>query len=213
MVEYERLDAFAHRAGMTGDDATSLEGLDVVRTEPHGDAHAGIAHGHRVEALAHADSTLRIHPAAEEEPGVERLGRKRTQHGPFEGEMLGDGHAPAVDAPDVVEAVTLGDQLVELGDGGDLGHGHHVATAEPADLAFDPTLFVRSVLAGLAVEGIEEVVAAQRDEALGLEAVAAHQHPGDGGLQIVVADALGVPPKCSKARSCPSMKDSWAWLA
>ena len=68
------------------------------------------------------------------------------------------------------------------------GHGHHVAAPEPADLAFDPALLVGPVLARAAVEGLEEVVAAQGDEALGLGPAAPHQHPGHRRLQVVVAD-------------------------
>ena len=82
----------------------------------------------------------------------------------------------------------FGHQLVQLGQGGDPWHGHHVTASEPADLAFDPALLVRSVLAGPAVEGLEEVVTAQGHEALGLGATAPHQHPGDSRLQVVVAD-------------------------
>ena len=91
----------------------------------------------------------------------------------------------------IVEAIPLGDQLVQLRQGGDLGHGHHVATTEPADLALHATLLVCPVLARTTVEGVEEIVAAQSDEALGLGPVATHQHPGDGGLEVVVADAFG----------------------
>ena len=108
--------------------------------------------------------------------------------GVLESEVLGDAQVPTIDVADVVETIAFGHQLVQFGDGGHLGHGDHVTSPEPADLAFDPTLFVRAVLAGPAVEGVEEVVAAQRDEALGLETVASHEHPGDGGLEVVVAD-------------------------
>ena len=82
--------------------------------------------------------------------------------------MLGHGDPPGVDVAEVVEAVALGHQLVQLGQGGDLGHRDHVAPAEPADLAFDPALLMGAVLAGQAEEGLEDVVAAQRDEAVGL---------------------------------------------
>ena len=68
------------------------------------------------------------------------------------------------------------------------GHRHEVATAEAPDLAFDPAFLMRALDAGEAEERVEAVVAAQGDEAVGLVAVPALQHPDDGRLQVVVAD-------------------------
>ena len=92
-------------------------------------------------------------------------------------------------------AVARGDQLVQLGQRGDPGDGHEMASAEAADLAFDAAFLVCPSLPGLTEEGLEDVVTAYRDEALGLVAVATHQHPGDRRLQVVVADAARHAPE------------------
>ena len=62
---------------------------------------------------------------------------------------------------------------------------------EPADLALYATFFVSAVDTGLAKERVEPVVRAQGDELLGLLPVAALQHFGDGGLEVVIPDPGG----------------------
>jgi hypothetical protein len=82
------------------------------------------------------------------------------------------------------------EQVVEFPDGVHDRHRDAVGAAESATLSFDAALLVRTFLAGLAVEGVEAVVRAERDPALRLGPVAAEQHSGDGGLQVVVADLV-----------------------
>ena len=69
------------------------------------------------------------------------------------------------------------------------GIGHHLATAEATDLALHPALLVGPVGSGDTEEAVEAVVRAQGDEALALLAIPALQHPSDGRLEVVVADA------------------------
>ena len=74
----------------------------------------------------------------------------------------------------------------------DFGHRDAVGAAEPATLTLHPTLLMGAVDAGLAVEGVEAVVGAERDPPVRLEPVPAGQHPRHRRLQVVVAD---VPPR------------------
>ena len=70
--------------------------------------------------------------------------------------------------------------------------------AEAPDLAFDATLLVRALRAGEAEERVEAVVAAHGDEALGLLAIPTLEHPDDGRLQVVVADAARAPRRTAR---------------
>jgi hypothetical protein len=97
--------------------------------------------------------------------------------GQLEREVLTHGAAAVADAAGVIGGVRSLEVLVELGEGGDHGDGDQVAAAEPATLTLHPTLLVGALDAGLAEERVEPIVAAQGDEPLVLDAVAAHQDP------------------------------------
>ena len=66
-----------------------------------------------------------------------------------------------------------------------------MAAAEPADLAFHPALLMGAALARDAEERVVPVMAAQRDEPLGLGPVPAAQHPHHRGPQVVIPDPAG----------------------
>jgi hypothetical protein len=105
-----------------------------------------------------------------------------------------DGERTTEDAPAIVPGVSGGHQLVQLLHRLDAGHRDKVAPAESPDLAFDASFLVGAVLSRDAEEAVEAVVGAQGDEPLGLLAVASPQHPNDGGLEVVVADATARHP-------------------
>ena len=63
-----------------------------------------------------------------------------------------------------------------------------MGAAEPAAVSFDPTLLVRALLAGLAVERLDPIVAAERHPPVRLDPVAPKQHPMHRRTQIVVAN-------------------------
>src|SRR6266498_4944711 len=70
-----------------------------------------------------------------------------------------------------------------ISDRADLWDGDQVAAAEAAALTLDPALLVGALEAGLAEERVVAVVAAQGDEPLVLDAVAALQDAGDRRLE------------------------------
>ena len=71
--------------------------------------------------------------------------------------------------------------------------------------AVNSALLVRAPGAGLAEEGVEAVVRAQRREAVALDAVAPGEHAHHGRPEVVVTD----PPRRSKATAWPSRNASW----
>lgn len=66
-----------------------------------------------------------------------------------------------------------------------------MVAAEAPHLALHAALLVGALLAGLAEEGLVEVVGAQRHEAVGFDPPAAAQDLDHGGLEVVVADLAG----------------------
>ena len=68
-----------------------------------------------------------------------------------------------------------------------------MTATEPADLTFDAALLMGALDAGLAKEAVEPVVRTHGHEPLGLDPVAALQHPLDRSLQVVVADPFRDP--------------------
>src|SRR3954452_440103 len=69
-----------------------------------------------------------------------------------------------------------------------------MVAAEPSALTLHATLLMGTLDAGVAVERVEAVVGPERHPAGRLGAVAAEQHPGDRGLEVVVADLVGWCP-------------------
>ena len=130
-----------------------------------------------------------IDPALECQHHLETLVRERSQHFELAGEVLTDTLPVAEDVPGIISFVGKSDEVVQLGQGLDRRQRHEVTPAKASDLTFDATFLVCPFLAGQAEERVEAVVASERHEALGLFAVSALQHPCNGGLQVVIADA------------------------
>ncbi|WTL37220.1 hypothetical protein OG244_02425 [Streptomyces brevispora] len=155
------------------------------------DAHAFFDQpdGDRVAVDADRDLSVAVDPRSEEPARLEWLLGQRHQQWSFEREVLGDRLGPGADAAGVVLPVPPLDHLVQLGERGDLGDGNEVVAAEVADHPFDSALLVGAFDAGPAVEALDAEVRAEGDPPVGLDSSPAlPQHPGDGGLQVVVAD-------------------------
>jgi hypothetical protein len=115
-------------------------------------------------------------------------------------EVLTDGAGAMADPAGVIGGVGSLQLLVELADGGDHRDRDQVPAAEAAALTLHPTLLVGAALAGQAEERVEAVVAAQGDEPLVLDAVAALQDPRHCRLEVVVADPMWHPAEVLEAQ-------------
>jgi hypothetical protein len=82
-----------------------------------------------------------------------------------------------------------------------------MVAAEPAAVAFHPTLLVRALPARDAVPRGEPIVRPELLPSRRLDTIAAEQHPLHRRLQVVIAD-LSTPPMRSKAYSWPSRNAS-----
>ena len=163
---------------------------DQHRGRPEQDPHlaADQPGRHRVLALPHRDPGVSIDPWSQADPGLERLGRQRPQHGLFGGEVVADQRGPLPDPAVIILDVTLGEVGVQLGEGVDFGHGDGVGAAEPASLTLDAALLVGAFDTGPAVEHIKAVVGAEQHPPVRLESGAAGQHPRHRRFQVVVTD-------------------------
>ena len=74
-------------------------------------------------------------------------------------------------------------------------------------------LLVGALQAGLAKERVEPVVAAQRDEPLILDAVAALEDPRHRGAEVVVTDPVGHPAQVGEPLNVALKNASCAWVA
>ena len=173
---------------MRGDGPRPVEGLHRPSRQPHRHPPPGIPGRHGVVVLPHADPGPAIHPRGQQPRRVEHLPGQRQHRRLLGRERRRDSDRPAGDHPPVVENVSRGDQLVQSGQRDHRRDRHQVTAAEPADLTLDAAFLMRPLRAGDAKERVEPVMAAQRDEPLGLGPVPALQHPGDRGLEVVVAD-------------------------
>jgi hypothetical protein len=155
----------------------------------------------RVVVLAHANAGLVVDPARSQDASrIERLGGQGPQVGLLCREVVADGAGAMADPAGVIGGVGGLQLLVELTDGGDHGDGDQVPSAEAAALTLHPTLLVGAALAGQAEERVEAVVAAQRDEPLVLDAVAALQDPRHRRLEVVVAHPAGHATEVGEAQ-------------
>jgi len=143
----------------------------------------------RVAVGPDGDLAVAVDPRREQPPGLEGLVGQRHQQRLFECEALRDRLGPGPDAAGIVLLVPLFDHLVQLGERGDLGDGNEVIAAEVADHPFDPALLVGPFDARPAVETFNAEVRTEGDPPVGIRPrPALPQHPGDGGLEVVVAD-------------------------
>ena len=191
MVQQQGLAALPQAGLVTGDQSTIVKGLHPARPEAHRHLAAGQACRDRIPALPHAHAGLAIDPRPEHQRRVEGFGRKRPKVCSLIGEGLPDRLAPAIDAAGIVTPVGGRQEHIELGHRGHGGHGHEMPSPEAADLAFDAALLVGATLAGYAEEGIEAEVRAEEGEAVGLDPVAALEHPGHRAREVVIADPRG----------------------
>jgi hypothetical protein len=194
VVQHQGLAALGDRTLVAGDHRPAGADLHHAGAQPHVDPPARKPGRNRVVVLTHADARLVVDPMGQQHPGrVERLSRQRQQVGLLCLKVLTHGAAAMTDPADVIGGVGGLKVLVELTDRGDHQDGDQVLAAEPATLALDPALLVGALDAGLAEERVEPIVAAQGDEPLVLNAIAALEDPRDRGAEVVVADPVGHP--------------------
>jgi hypothetical protein len=114
-----------------------------------------------------------------------------------------------LEAPVVFRVVDDRDPFVELGQRGDLRHGHQVVAPEPAHLTLDAAFLMGALDAGQAVPRLEAHVGSELHPPVTFSAGAPEHHPGDRRPHIVISDLdRGRPPSTSKACRWPSMN---AW--
>ncbi|MFE3456627.1 hypothetical protein ACFXKD_03720 [Nocardiopsis aegyptia] len=95
------------------------------------------------------------------------------------------------DPPRLVFFVPELHHLVQLNQGGDLGHRDEVVAAKPSDLTLHPALLMGALDPRAAVEALDAVVGAKRRPPLGLHPLAGEpQDLGDCGLEVVVAQHI-----------------------
>jgi hypothetical protein len=114
--------------------------------------------------------------------------RQRCEQRRLHGEGFPDRLHTPTDVTVVVFRHRRGDERVEVIEGGQGGDRDEVAAAEPADLTLHPTLLMGAVDPWQAEERVEQVMGPQGDEPLVDDPLAAHHHPQDRRLEVVVAD-------------------------
>jgi hypothetical protein len=114
--------------------------------------------------------------------------RQRPQLPCLDPERFPDRLRAAADAPAEVGEATVLEQIVELAQRRHLRDRDEVRSPVAADLAFDAALLMRARAAGAGESRFVQVVRAQRDEAVLLDAAAAAQHLLDRRAQVVVTD-------------------------
>ena len=143
----------------------------------------------RVAVLADRDQRLRVDARRRGLGRVERLGGQRAQQRPLAAptprrpSRRARRSAARRSASQPASSSALSSPSV-----GDRRDRDEVVAAEAADLALDAALLVRALEARRGELRLEQVVRAQRDEAVGLDAPAALEHLLDRRAQVVVAD-------------------------
>ena len=193
MVQHQRFTTSTGEPFVNGDDVAAIEHFDGVGTESDIDAATDVTHRHGVEALADTHPRLGVDPRCEVQRSVEGLGGQWLQRQRFGGEMLTHAQHSSGDVAPIIETIGDGDQLVELGEAGDMRDGNEVTATEAADLTFHATLLMGAGDTGLAEERVEPVVRAERHEPFRLGAVATLEHAHHSRLQVVVADSRRHP--------------------
>ena len=183
-----------------GHDPAFVDGLEMTGAEAHLDLAPGEPCGHRIPALPDAHAGLAVDPQTQRQCRVEGLIGQGAQGRALGSEGPAHGLAPACDPASLVAPVGHREEFVELGHRGHSRHGHQMPSAEAAHLALDATLLVGPRLARSTAERVEAVVAAEHDEAIGLDAVTAPQDPLDRAAQVVVADPSGGSLRSARRR-------------
>ncbi len=175
---------------MSGDQPSVVVQGDLAGADPCCDPQADQADRHRVAVLADRDQGLGVDPGPGRLGGVEGLGWQRAQKRRLPLKRLAHRFATAADRAAQVETEGGSEAGVQLGEVGDLGDGDEVVAAKAPDLTLHAALLMGALLAAAGELRGEQVVGAQRHEAVRLHPAAAFQHFCHGGAQIVVADGL-----------------------
>src|SRR5436305_520636 len=93
--------------------------------------------------------------------------------------------------PGVIQVVGGREQLIEVSQRSDLGHGHQMPAPEPPDFALDAALFVAPHQTWATEKRVESIVATQRDEPLGLLPTPTTQYPNHRRFEIVIPNPPG----------------------
>jgi hypothetical protein len=157
-----------------------LPGADA-RTDPQ----PGEGDRDRVAVLADGDQRLLIHPWCRRLARVERLRRQREQQRALRGPRLTDRPRAPVDPPAEILLAAGEQHLVELGEVREARDRDQVVAAMAANLALDTTLLMSSLDPRRRELRLEEVVRAQRDEPVALDAPAALEDLLDRRRQVV----------------------------
>ena len=191
MVEHEGLGTPDDAPLVGRDDRPGVGHLDPGAADARRELPAGIACRDRIEGLADADAGLPVDPDRDDPRRVEGNRGERRQCRPVGRAHGADGLPPRADVAGEIPPVCLLQAPVEVGEALHPRHGHEEAPALAAHLALDAALLVGTLLARLAVAGLEAVMAAQGDESLGLDPVPPAQDPGHERPGVVVADPGG----------------------
>jgi hypothetical protein len=154
VVQGQVLGALVQRPVVGRDELAVGEGDDRPGAEPGGHPPADQPYRDRVVRLPHADPGLRVDPAGQRGRGVEVVVRQRVQRGPLDLEHGPDRLRAGLDPAGVVRRVGRRRHLVQRGQRPHVRDRGQVPAPEPADLALDPALLMRAVLARQAVERV-----------------------------------------------------------
>jgi hypothetical protein len=173
---------------VAGDLAALVADHDRARPDPGRDAQPHQRHRHRVAVLPDRDQRLHVDARRGVLGRVEVVERQLPQRPHIDPERLTDGLGAATDPPPEIGEAAVFEQLVELFQRRHLRHRHQVRATVAAHLALDAALLMGTLAASAGERRLEQVVGAQRDEAVLLDPPAAAQHLLDRGAQVVVAD-------------------------
>src|SRR6266511_2527829 len=172
---------------MAGDLAALVADHDLARADPGGDAQHDQRDRDRVAVLPDRDQRLLIDARRCLLARVEVLDRQLPQRATLDPQRLPDRLGAADDPPlELGEAAVL-EQIIELLQRRHLRYGHQATAAEATHFALDAALLVSALLAPAGEDRLVQVVRAQRDEAVLLDAAPAAQHLPDRRAQVVVA--------------------------
>ena len=147
--------AAGHDPWMDRRHAAALEHDDLGRAQADADSSPDEVCRDGVLHHPHRDHRGPVNTGVEHQSGLEHLHGQRSKQWLLEREVVADGKDMPADAPALVSGLPPLDLLVEVVKGIDLGHRDQVVATEPADRAFDATLLVSALDAGLAVERVE----------------------------------------------------------
>ena len=155
------------------DQTTVMANLDLARTDARGHAQSDEADRARVLVLLDRDQRLGVDAGHEHLGRVERLSGQHAQRARLAAKRDTDRLAAPRDRARQIGDAGRGEMVVERGQIIKRPDGDEVVAPEAPDLALYAALLVGALLARPRVLGLEQVVRAQRDEAVSLQAPAA----------------------------------------